>query len=66
MFGEEFLAQGLHLKSHQRCSAGIMTCLSARGVAIISKVIGGGGGGMSNVIPVFFSVNPCLIDRFYF
>ncbi len=25
-----------------------------------------GGDGMSSVIPVFFSVNPCLIDRFYF
>ncbi len=24
-----FLAQGLHLKSHQRCSAGIRTCLPA-------------------------------------
>ncbi len=23
VFGDEFLAQGLHLKSHQRCSAGI-------------------------------------------
>ncbi len=29
VFGEYFLAQGLHLKSHQRCSAGIRTCLSA-------------------------------------
>ncbi len=29
MFGDEFLAQGLHLKSHQRCSAGIRTWLSA-------------------------------------
>ncbi len=29
MFGEEFLAQGLHIKSHQRCSAGIRTWLSA-------------------------------------
>ncbi len=26
---DEFLAQGLHLKSHQRCSAGIRTWLSA-------------------------------------
>ncbi len=26
VFGDEFLA---HLKSHQRCSAGIRTCLSA-------------------------------------
>ncbi len=29
VFGYEFLAQGLHLKSHQRGSAGIMTWLSA-------------------------------------
>ncbi len=29
VFGDEFLAQGLHLKSHQRCSAGIRTWLSA-------------------------------------
>ncbi len=29
VFGDEFLAQALHLKSHQRCSAGIRTCLSA-------------------------------------
>ncbi len=29
VFGDEFLAQGLHLKSHQRCSAGIRTGLSA-------------------------------------
>ncbi len=28
VFGDEFLAQGLHLKSHQRCSAGIRTWLS--------------------------------------
>ncbi len=28
-FGNEFLAQGLHVKSHQRCSAGIRTWLSA-------------------------------------
>ncbi len=27
VFGDEFLAQGLHLKSHQRCSASIIhTC----------------------------------------
>ncbi len=25
VFGDEFLAQGLHLQSHQRCSAGIRT-----------------------------------------
>ncbi len=24
-FGDEFVSQGLHLKSHQRCSAGIRT-----------------------------------------
>ncbi len=29
VFGDEFLAQGLHLKSHQMCSAEIRTCLSA-------------------------------------
>ncbi len=29
VFGDEFLAQCLHLKSHQRCSAGIRTWLSA-------------------------------------
>ncbi len=28
-FSDEFLTQGLHLKSHQRCSAGIRTWLSA-------------------------------------
>ncbi len=39
------------------------TSVSARGVAIISKV---GGDGMFSTISVFFSVNPCLIDRFYF
>ncbi len=29
VFGDEFLAQGLQLQSHQRCSAGIRTWLSA-------------------------------------
>ncbi len=29
VFGDSFLAQGLHLKSHQRCSAGIRAWLSA-------------------------------------
>ncbi len=29
VFGDEFLAQCLHLNSHQRCSAGIRTWLSA-------------------------------------
>ncbi len=29
VFGDEFCAQGLHLKSHQKCSAGIRTWLSA-------------------------------------
>ncbi len=29
VFGDEVLAQGLHLKSHQKCSAGIRTWLSA-------------------------------------
>ncbi len=27
VFGDEFLAHGLHLKSHERCSAGIRTWL---------------------------------------
>ncbi len=30
VFGDEFLAQGLLVKSHQRCSAGIRTLLSAK------------------------------------
>ncbi len=29
VFGDELLAQGLHLKSNKRCSAGIRTWLSA-------------------------------------
>ncbi len=29
MFGDEFLDQGLHLKSYQRCLAGIRALLSA-------------------------------------
>ncbi len=29
VFGDQFLAQGLHLKSHQKCSAGFRTWLSA-------------------------------------
>ncbi len=29
VFGDEFLAQGLHIKSHQRCSAGIKIWLPA-------------------------------------
>ncbi len=29
VFGDEFLAQGLHLESHQKCSAGIRLNLSA-------------------------------------
>ncbi len=29
VFGDEFLAQGLHLKSHQRCSAAVRTWVSA-------------------------------------
>ncbi len=28
VFGGEFLAQSLHLKSHQKCLAGIRSCLS--------------------------------------
>ncbi len=29
VFGDEFVAQGLYLKSHQKCSAAIRTWLSA-------------------------------------
>ncbi len=40
VFGDEFLAQGLHLKSLQRCSAGIRTWLSLRFVLMeMTKVV---------------------------
>ncbi len=37
VFGDEFLAQGLHLKSHLKCSAGIRTWLSADQFPYVNK-----------------------------
>ncbi len=51
MFGDEFLAQGLHLKSHQKCSAGIRTCLSADQSS------------SSTLTESSFLFDPCLIHR---
>ncbi len=51
VFGDEFLAQGLHVKSHQRCSAGIRTCLSADQSS------------SSTLTESSFLVDPCLIHR---
>jgi len=51
VFGEEFLAQGLHLNSHQRCSAGIRTCLSADQSS------------SSTLTESSFLFDPCLIHR---
>ncbi len=51
VFGDEFLAQGLHLKSHQKCSAGIRTWLSADQSS------------SSTLIESSFLFNPCLIHR---
>ncbi len=51
VFGDEFLAQGLHLKSHQRCSAGIWTCLSADQSS------------SSTLTESSFLFDPCLIHR---
>ncbi len=51
VFGDEFLAQGLHLKSHQRCSAGIRTCLSADQSS------------SSTLTESSFLFDPCLINR---
>ncbi len=51
VFGDEFLAQGLHLKSHQRCSAGIRTWLSADQSS------------SSTLTESSFLFNPCLIHR---
>ncbi len=51
MFDDEFLAQGLHLKSHQRCSAGIRTCLSADQSS------------SSTLTESSFIFDPCLIHR---
>ncbi len=51
LFGDEFLAQGLHLKSHQRCSAGIMTWLSADQSS------------SSTLTESSFLFDPCLLHR---
>ncbi len=51
VFGDEFLAQGLHLKSHQSCSAGIRTWLSADQSS------------SSTLTESSFLFNPCLIYR---
>ncbi len=51
VFGDEFLAQDLHLKSHQRCSAGIRTWLSADQSS------------SSTLTESSFLFDPCLIHR---
>ncbi len=51
MFGDEFLAQGLYLKSHQKCSAGIRTWLSADESS------------SSTLTESSFIFGPCLIHR---
>ncbi len=51
VFGDEFLAQGLHLKSQQRCSAGIRTWLSADQSS------------SSTLTESSFIFDPCLIHR---
>ncbi len=48
VFGDEFLA---HLKSHQRCSPGIRTCLSADQSS------------SSTLTESSFHFDPCLIHR---
>ncbi len=49
--GDEFLAQGLPLKSHQRCSSGIRTLLSADQSS------------SSTLTESSFLFDPCLIHR---
>ncbi len=51
VFGDTFLAQGLHLKSHQKCSAGIRTWLSADQSS------------SSTLTESSFIFEPCLIHR---
>ncbi len=51
VFGDECLAQGLHLKSHQRCSAGIRIRLSADQTS------------SSTLTESSFLFDPCLIHR---
>ncbi len=50
-FGDDFLAEGLHLKSHQRCSAGIRTWLSADQSSYFT------------LTESSFLFDPCLIHR---
>ncbi len=50
VFGDEFLAQGLHLKSHQRCSAGIRTAAADQSSS-------------STLTESSFLFDPCLIHR---
>ncbi len=51
VFGDEFLVQGLHLKSHKRCSAGIKTWLSADQLSSSTLTVSS------------FLFDPCLIYR---
>ncbi len=51
MFDDEFLAQGLHLKSHQRCSAGFRTWLSVDQSS------------SSTLTESSFIFDPCLVHR---
>ncbi len=51
VFGDEFLAQGLHLKSHQKCSDEIRTWLSADQSS------------SSPLTESSFLFDPCLIHR---
>ncbi len=51
VFGDEVLAQGLYLKSHQRCSAGIRISLSADQSS------------SSTLTESSFIADPCLIHR---
>ncbi len=51
VFSDGFLSQGLHLKSHQKCSAGIRTCLSADQSS------------SSTLTESSFLFDPCLIHR---
>ncbi len=51
VFGDEFLAQGLYLKSHQRCSDGIRTWFSADQSS------------SSTLTELSFLFDPCLVHR---
>ncbi len=49
VFGDSFLAQGLHLKSHQRCSAGIWLSADQSSSSTLTESS--------------FLFDPCLIHR---